>query len=231
MGSLGHDSLKMILDNSNGEFEAVVGLRLTGWCWSPKAMSISSSKCPVWAKNDDRTRMYSVPYSEHSSYTELCTLVEVLRPEILVPTVNSETPVKRQQIVYKFRHALGFGLKFGQAVDDVTSDGLEVTCSGIESCGEQSRTKRPRWAAGLLGSITDTSRVKSAVFADLSNIGDDALLARRTNQHFANSSATQTVTAAKNSEERHVRTLRPFIDVKLRPTVGCRVIDISESLD
>eukprot|EP00930_Biecheleria_cincta_P083673 TRINITY_DN73202_c0_g1_i1.p1 TRINITY_DN73202_c0_g1~~TRINITY_DN73202_c0_g1_i1.p1 ORF type:complete len:503 (+),score=52.86 TRINITY_DN73202_c0_g1_i1:161-1669(+) len=239
MGSLGHDALKRILDTSNGEFEAVVGLRPTGWCWSPRAMSPGSSGCRVWAKNDDCTRIYSVPYSEHSSYTELCALVKVLRPEMLIPTVNAETSIKRQQLIDKFEHVLGLSFENGRAkgyahwhaAGHVVSLGSEDTCSGSGSsneCMKQSRRKRPRWAAGLLGNLTVTSSTKSTVFADLSNLGKDALLARRTNRRLAHASGMRSV-IAENYEECRARVLRPFVDVKLRPTVGCRAIDLSES--
>jgi len=77
-------------------------MRPTGWCWSPKAMSHGSSGCRLWADNDGQTRVYSVPYSEHSSFSELRALVGALRPRKLTPTVNSETQEGREKIMKCF---------------------------------------------------------------------------------------------------------------------------------
>ena len=40
----------------------------------------------------------SVPYSEHSSYTELQALVGLLKPRTLVPTVNAQTRTERERL-------------------------------------------------------------------------------------------------------------------------------------
>jgi len=37
-----------------------------------------------------RTKIFSIPYSEHSSFSELRELVNTLRPRKIVPTVNIE---------------------------------------------------------------------------------------------------------------------------------------------
>jgi hypothetical protein len=48
---------------------------------------------PPWlaspqSSRNGRLRIFSVPYSEHSSFTELCEFVRWLRPVAVVPTVN-----------------------------------------------------------------------------------------------------------------------------------------------
>ena len=53
----------------------------------------------VWAENDGCTRMYGVPYSEHSSHTELHNLVSALKPNRIVPTVNAESAEQREKLI------------------------------------------------------------------------------------------------------------------------------------
>ena len=60
----------------------------------------------VWAENDGTTRVYGVPYSEHSSYTELHALVSALRPACVVPTVNAERAAERERLVSEFAKSM-----------------------------------------------------------------------------------------------------------------------------
>mmetsp|Transcript_98133 Transcript_98133/g.263756 ORF Transcript_98133/g.263756 Transcript_98133/m.263756 type:complete len:623 (+) Transcript_98133:169-2037(+) len=100
MASLSHEALEGILASVNGRFDAVVAFRPTGWSWAPKRMSAEgSSACKPWVGKSGRTRIYSVPYSEHSSYTELRALAEMLMPRRLIPTVNSETSVGKERVM------------------------------------------------------------------------------------------------------------------------------------
>ena len=66
----------------------------TGWTYT-RARPLGTA---VWAENDGRTRVYGVPYSEHSSFTELMAFVAVLSPRRLVPTVNAETARDRDRL-------------------------------------------------------------------------------------------------------------------------------------
>jgi len=106
LGGLAHDVLKHFLDSTKGQFEAVVAFSPTGWSWSPKAMSQGSSGCRCWIENDGRTRVYSVPYSEHSSFDELQAMVRDIRPRRLVPTVNSETRESKERMMAPFLDVL-----------------------------------------------------------------------------------------------------------------------------
>lgn len=103
LGGLGHDLLKHFLASAKGKFNAIVAFRPTGWSWAPRKMAEhGSSACRVWAENDGQTRIYGVPYSEHSSYPELRALAESLRPKKLIPTVNSETVRGKEQMMSHF---------------------------------------------------------------------------------------------------------------------------------
>ena len=43
--------------------------------------------------------LYSVPYSEHSSYSELCEFIAATRPRRIVPTVNNNNPAKVNEML------------------------------------------------------------------------------------------------------------------------------------
>ena len=100
MGQEAHAQMMELLDKSEGRYKAVVSFRPTGWTYS-KALAAGGAPKP-WAENDGRTRLYGVPYSEHSSYTELHALVAALKPATLVPTVNAETAAARDKLAAEF---------------------------------------------------------------------------------------------------------------------------------
>ncbi|CAE7765455.1 dclre1 [Symbiodinium pilosum] len=106
LGGLAHDVLKHYLDSTKGQFESVVAFSPTGWAWSPKAMAKGSAGCRAWIENDGRTRVYSVPYSEHSSFTELQAFVNSIKPGRLIPTVNSETREGKERMMAPFLEVL-----------------------------------------------------------------------------------------------------------------------------
>lgn len=47
-------------------------------------------------------KVYGIPYSEHSSYTELRDCVAALRPAKLVPTVNATNHAAAEAIISRF---------------------------------------------------------------------------------------------------------------------------------
>ena len=50
--------------------------------------------------------MIGVPYSEHSSFTELRQCVAALRPRRLIPTVNTPNPAAARAIVDRFANLM-----------------------------------------------------------------------------------------------------------------------------
>jgi DNA repair metallo-beta-lactamase len=60
---------------------SVVGIVPTGWTYQIKNEDFPVHEKPPW-------KIHLVPYSEHSSYTELVELVGFLRPREIIPTVG-----------------------------------------------------------------------------------------------------------------------------------------------
>ena len=53
-------------------------------------------------RQEGNVKVYGIPYSEHSSYTELRACVATLRPLKLIPTVNASNPNAARAIVNCF---------------------------------------------------------------------------------------------------------------------------------
>lgn len=79
-------------------YSRVVGFVPTGWTYDVKGVMSKHQKgaCTI----------YGVPYSEHSSYSELLEWVSFLRPTKIVPTVGGETASKEASILSNFKGLL-----------------------------------------------------------------------------------------------------------------------------
>ncbi|KAG2453743.1 hypothetical protein HYH02_001954 [Chlamydomonas schloesseri] len=84
--------------HKGSRWKRVVGIRPTGWTFRRKG-GVS-----VWREGD--VSILGVPYSEHSSWTDLCDAVSQLRPRRVVPTVNAATPAHRRSLVDRFAHLM-----------------------------------------------------------------------------------------------------------------------------
>lgn len=79
-----------------GRWKRVLGVRATGWTFS------KGGRVRVWWQRGPLpTGLMSVPYSEHSSWVDLCDCVKSLRPKRLVPTVGVETQAKFKAMIEK----------------------------------------------------------------------------------------------------------------------------------
>jgi DNA cross-link repair 1A protein len=74
----------------------------TGWEMSCKN-KISGG---VNATFNGNITIYGIPYSEHSSFTELRRFVQFLKPAEVIPTVNVERSTKRTAMMKYFRQWL-----------------------------------------------------------------------------------------------------------------------------
>ncbi|GBF99590.1 DNA cross-link repair protein [Raphidocelis subcapitata] len=78
-----------------GRWKAVVGFRPTGWAYRRKPGPL-----PCWRLG--AAALYSAPYSEHSSFSDLQACVRALRPRRIVPTVNAPDAAAAAAIVERF---------------------------------------------------------------------------------------------------------------------------------
>jgi hypothetical protein len=96
-----------------------------------------------WVENEGRTRVYAVPYSEHSSYTELREFIKVLKPKKITPTVNAATKEERVKLVNKHfldlidlkedANKLDFYFKRGSGVTTSSSTAVAVKTTKANS--------------------------------------------------------------------------------------------------
>lgn len=85
MQTLGWKSLDdletTILRTEDSVYTRIIAFRPTGWAFS-KGSSITTK---------GNVQVHSVPYSEHSSFSELKAFVKAVKPKKLIPTVNCST--------------------------------------------------------------------------------------------------------------------------------------------
>jgi DNA cross-link repair 1A protein len=119
--------LEAFLD-SQSYWTRIVAIRPTGWAYSsPKKSSRASASIPsidnylTGSKTPKKTNLeqpsgfsthssrkgsiiiHSVPYSEHSSFSELCTVVRTLKPRWIIPTVNNRSREAVAEMVRNLR--------------------------------------------------------------------------------------------------------------------------------
>ena len=93
MAHLRVDKLRELLKSEGGRFDSVYAFRPSGWC------------LPRCGRSNGKTirsgdvRVHEVPYSEHSSFTELVSCVRDLKPQKIVPTFNCNSAAKVKAIV------------------------------------------------------------------------------------------------------------------------------------
>ncbi|XP_063541286.1 uncharacterized protein LOC134750116 [Cydia strobilella] len=86
MRDLSHEKLKSYLESLNGAFTEVVAFKPSGW---------ENGKNTTVEK--DMVTIHGIPYSEHSSFSELIRFVKFLKPKQVVPTVDISGGVKTVQ--------------------------------------------------------------------------------------------------------------------------------------
>lgn len=93
--SLWKRGMREYLDKHYDHFEAIVALRPSGWEYKRNKHMVPEVEGNI--------AIYPVPYSEHSSYTDLERFITWLRPRRIIPTVNMGDPIKRGQMNLIFK--------------------------------------------------------------------------------------------------------------------------------
>ncbi|XP_074294375.1 DNA cross-link repair protein SNM1 [Silene latifolia] len=94
MSSLRHETLKTYLKTYQDRFTAVLAFRPTGWTFSE---SIGNQLDLIKPNSKGNIQVYGVPYSEHSSFTELKEFVQFLKPRKIIATVNISNAASREK--------------------------------------------------------------------------------------------------------------------------------------
>lgn len=93
--SLWKRGMREYLEKHFDHFDAIVALRPSGWEYKRNKHMVPEVEGNI--------AIYPVPYSEHSSYTDLQRFILWLRPRRIIPTVNMGDPIKRGQMNHIFR--------------------------------------------------------------------------------------------------------------------------------
>ncbi|OQR82672.1 DNA cross-link repair protein [Achlya hypogyna] len=85
MNHLNFDGMRALLTKHRLRYRKVIALQPTGWTFSrKKGPSVSSKRSQL----NDALVIYGIPYSEHSSFDELCAFTKAFDPKEIIPTVN-----------------------------------------------------------------------------------------------------------------------------------------------
>ncbi|KAK1936571.1 DNA cross-link repair protein SNM1 [Phytophthora citrophthora] len=100
MQDLQMDNLTVLLGKHRLRFRRIVAFRPTGWTFSGKNPRSISTCC---TDPSGKIHVYGIPYSEHSSFAELCDFVQVVNPHSIIPTVNCSSKRKATNQVNSLR--------------------------------------------------------------------------------------------------------------------------------
>ncbi|EDV20779.1 uncharacterized protein TRIADDRAFT_31281 [Trichoplax adhaerens] len=85
--------LRNYLDQNADQFDCAIGFKPTGWTHTNNVTASG-----IVARQYGSISIYGVPYSEHSSYSEMRRFVQFTKPRKIIPTVNVGSPEKRREM-------------------------------------------------------------------------------------------------------------------------------------
>ncbi|KAH7852480.1 hypothetical protein Vadar_025301 [Vaccinium darrowii] len=100
ISSLKFEALEHYSKTYMNQYTAVLAFRPTGWTYSE---AIGSHLDLIKPTSRGKVTIYGVPYSEHSSFTELREFVQFIRPDKIIPTVNIGNAATRDKMQSHFR--------------------------------------------------------------------------------------------------------------------------------
>ncbi|KAJ7971803.1 DNA cross-link repair protein [Quillaja saponaria] len=100
ISSLKFENLKSYLKTYHEQYAAVLAFRPTGWTYRE---TVGYKLDLIKPSSKGNITIYGVPYSEHSSFTELQEFVQFLRPQKIIPTVNISNAANREKMQSCFR--------------------------------------------------------------------------------------------------------------------------------
>lgn len=105
LGCLNPQRLMAHMKSFGSMHDTVLAFRPTGWTYNEK---VGTHLELIKPRNSGNISVYGVPYSEHSSFTELREFVQFLRPGVIVPTVNVGNRAERERMQSCFKDWLHF---------------------------------------------------------------------------------------------------------------------------
>ena len=106
----------------------VVGFRPTGWASKDGRGRRGGDRHVMSPRYSKSMVIYDVPYSEHSSFPELCKFISDLRPKQIVPTVNNWSRSAVQQQLRTLQHGMdSFAVTGYRYLPLVEDNGLKQT--------------------------------------------------------------------------------------------------------
>eukprot|EP00038_Savillea_parva_P031554 m.87854 g.87854 ORF g.87854 m.87854 type:complete len:952 (+) comp9728_c0_seq1:293-3148(+) len=177
--STGHEGLAELHVVTEGRFAAIVAFRPTGWTYSPAQ---EAKGFQPWCEGSPgkETRVYGIPYSEHSSYTELQKFVARVKPKRIVPTVNAE---HRDAEINRFVQHMDLSQDRGRMDAYLIPPGLSKRAAGKRPmshpvpCLDRVNVEEQRrlWEQATSASSTPVKRITSSLWSSSgsSHDGDD----------------------------------------------------------
>lgn len=96
LGELGFQNMDALCEKAKAlGYQRIIGFKPTGWTFNSKKQVTETKK--------GIATVYGVPYSEHSNFEELKEFVKLVRPRKLIPTVNCESKVEREEMAKHFQ--------------------------------------------------------------------------------------------------------------------------------